>query len=63
MNPQEFLAPLTGLLMPGVTADFLLWVKLSNKVKVMPIWHVRFRPIAIARRTRPPMSGIGKRRQ
>lgn len=47
--------------MPGGTADFLLWVKLSNKVKVMPIWHIRFRPIAIARRT--PMSGIGKRRQ
>jgi hypothetical protein len=47
MTPQEFLAPLTGLLMPGVTADFLLWFKLSNKVKVMPIWHVRFRPEAV----------------
>ncbi|AOG21350.1 hypothetical protein [Acidovorax sp. RAC01] len=63
MTPQEFFAAITGVLMPRVTADFLLWGKLSNKVKVMPIWHVRFRPIAIARRTRAPMSGIGKRRQ
>lgn len=50
MTPREFLAPLTGLLMPGVTADFLLWGKLSNKVKVMPIWHVRFRPVAVIQR-------------
>jgi hypothetical protein len=32
--------------MPEVTADFLLWVKLLNKVKATPIWHARFRPIA-----------------
>lgn len=52
MTPQEFIAPLEGILIPGVTADFLLWVKLSNKVKVMPIWHVRFRPRPVVHRRR-----------